>query len=66
MPCGAPVPGCLNVALAHARPGLWHEAQLVPKWLAGGLWHEAHDLDDGWTCAHDEPGFLWHEPHDTG
>lgn len=58
--------GWLNVALAQTRPGLSHEAQLVPKWLADAEWHDAHDFDEGWTCAHEEPGFLWHEPHDTG
>ena len=55
----------MNVALVQATSGLWHDAQVVPKWAAGALWHETHLVDAGCEAAQDKPAFLWHVAHET-
>lgn len=65
--CGLPATApWRNVALAHARPGRWHDAHAAPKCRAGAAWHEPHAREDGCVCAHDTPGLVWHDAHAAG
>jgi hypothetical protein len=34
---------------------------LLPKWLAGGVWHDLHDVELGCAPAQVTPGLRWHE-----
>ena len=64
--CSPPgILGWLNVALAKGTLGVWHDAQVVPKWFAGAAWHDAHEVLRGCVNAQLLPALrwqFWHAP----